>query len=105
MIRNYESPAMPDPVTTDDPPPPRGPFFTNWGPLDGPILYESPALGVLAESAGGLPVGIAYPVSLVEHRRGRARTFRLIVNETELDGRWMCVGRRFVKLGEAAEQL
>ena len=29
---------------------PRGPFYTNWGPLDGPIgRDESPALGVLAD--------------------------------------------------------
>jgi hypothetical protein len=44
-------------------------------------------------------------VDLVEHRRGPAQTFRLVVNKTELPGRWLCVGRRFVHLGEAAEEL
>jgi hypothetical protein len=96
---------MPDPDSTADAPPPRGPFYTNWGPLDGPILGESPALGVLAERVGALPIGIAYPVGLVEHRRGPAKTFRLVVNKVELPGRWICVGRKFVPLGDAAEEL
>jgi hypothetical protein len=97
--------GMPDHAATIDAPPPSGPFYTNWGPLNGPILGESPALGVLAERVGALPIGIAYPVGLVEHRRGRAKTFRLVVNKVELEGRWLCVGRVFVRLGEAAEEL
>jgi hypothetical protein len=52
-----------------------------------------------------MPIGIAYPVGLVEHRRGPAKTFRLVVNKVELEGRWLCVGREFVPLGEAAEEL
>jgi hypothetical protein len=52
-----------------------------------------------------MPIGIEYPVGRVERRRGPATTFRLVVNETELPGRWLCVGRRFVRLGEAAEEL
>ena len=103
--RPPSSTECPTPDPTDDAPPPSGPFYTNWGPIDGPILDESPALGVLAERAGGLPVGIAYPVGLVEHRRGRAKTFRLVVNKVELEGRWLCVGREFVRLGDAAEEL
>jgi hypothetical protein len=31
--------------------------------------------------------------------------FRLVVNKTELDGRWLCIARRFVRLGEAAAEL
>jgi hypothetical protein len=82
------------------------PYLSNWGPLDGPILgYNCPgAMGVLAEGEA-MPIGIAYPVGLVEHRRGPAQTFRLVVNKTELLGRWLCIRRRFVQLGEAAEEL
>jgi hypothetical protein len=32
-------------------------------------------------------------------------TFGLIVDKVELPGRWICVGRRFVPLGEAADPL
>jgi hypothetical protein len=79
---------MADPNTTDDARPPRGPFFANWGPLDGPFLGrdEPPALGVLADRTA-MPIGIAYPVGLVEHRRGVAKTFRLVVNKVEFEGR------------------
>jgi hypothetical protein len=34
-----------------------------------------------------------------------AATFRLVVNKTELPGLWVCIGRRFVPLAEAAEEL
>ena len=98
---------MPDPDTTNDAPPPSGAFFTNWGPLDRPILGrdESPALGVLADRTAAMPIGIAYPVGVVENRRGIAKTFRLVVGKVELPGRWICVGREFILLGEAAEEL
>jgi hypothetical protein len=69
-----------------DPPRPE-PYRSNWGPSDGPIL------------------GNDCPVGLVEHRRGPAQTFRLVTDKTELPGRWLCVGRRFARLGEAAEEL
>ena len=52
-----------------------------------------------------MPIGIAYPVGLVEHRRGVAKTFRLVVNKFEFEGRWICVNRKFVALGEAAQEL
>jgi hypothetical protein len=98
---------MSGPGPAPNTPLPRGPFFTNWGLLDGPILGcdESPALGVLAGRAAAMPIRIAYPVGLVEHRRGAATTFRLVVGKVELPGRWLCVGREFVALGEAAEVL
>jgi hypothetical protein len=75
-------------------------------PFRHPVLgNDTPgAIGVLAEGEA-MPIGIAYPVGLVEHRRGPAQTFRLVINKTELPGRWLCVGRRFVRLGEAAEEL
>ena len=52
-----------------------------------------------------MPIGIAYPVGLVEHRPGPAKTFGLVVGKVELEGRWICVGREFVALGDAAEEL
>jgi hypothetical protein len=51
------------------------------------------------------PLGIALTVGHVAHRKGPAATFRLVVNKAELPGRWICVGREFVPLGEAAEPL
>jgi hypothetical protein len=94
------------PPTVIPPPPPSAPLLTNWGPLDGPILAgdEPPALGIVSPDSL-LPIGIAYPVGLVEHRKGPAVTFRLVVHKVELPGRWTCVGREFFRLGEAAEPL
>jgi hypothetical protein len=71
-----------------DPPRPE-PYVSNWGPRTGPIRgNDCPgAIGVLAEADAAMPIGIAYAVGLVEHRRGPAQTFRLIVNKTELPGR------------------
>ena len=51
-----------------------------------------------------MPVGTAYPV-VVEHHQGPATTFRLVVDKVELPGRRICGGRRFVQLGDAAEEL
>jgi hypothetical protein len=51
------------------------------------------------------PLGVAIPVDLVEHRAGPAVVFRLVIHKTKLPGRWLCVGRQFVQLGEAAEEL
>jgi hypothetical protein len=31
--------------------------------------------------------------------------FRLVIHKTELPGHWLCLARRFVQLGEAAEEL
>jgi hypothetical protein len=98
--------------------PARGPYFSTWGPHDGPVLRrdDPPALGVvaepggawpigIAEPGGAWPIGIAYPVGMVAHRRAPAATFRLVIDQVELEGRWVCVGREFVRLGEAAEEL
>src|SRR4051812_12721940 len=84
-----------------------GPYFTTWGPLDGPILrrHQPPALSVVPAPDCYWPIGIAFPVGQVAHRRGPAATFRLVVEKAEVEGRWVCVGRRFVRLGDAAEEL
>src|SRR3954447_26530050 len=103
-----ESRAM-NPLAPDDTPPapPAGPFFSTWGPVDGPILRGAhpPAIGVVATPGDAWPIGIAYPVGTVAHRKGPAVSFRLVVDKVELDGRWICEARRFVLLGDAAEEL
>lgn len=91
-------------VTTDTLTP-SGRFYANSGPLDGPIVGDSPALGVVLDRRTEVPVGIAFPVGVVEHRGGPAAVFRLVFTKGELPGRWICVGREFVQLGEAAEEL
>jgi hypothetical protein len=48
---------------------------------------------------------MAYPAGLAEHGAGPAATFRLVVDNTELPGRWLCVGREFIQLAKAAEEL
>src|SRR4051794_28167928 len=99
---------MPD--HRDDPipaAPPSGPFLATWGPPYGPILRadDPPALGVVAAPDRLMPIGIAFPVGQVAYRKGPAAKFRLMIGKVELEGRWLCVGRRFVRLGDAAEEL
>ena len=95
--------VMPDPDTN----PPSGPYFSTWGPLDGPILGcdDCSALDVVSYRSAGWLVGNAYSVGLVAHPQGPAKTFRLVLGKVELPGRWICVGREFVHLGEVAEEL
>jgi hypothetical protein len=50
-------------------------------------------------------IGTAYATGWVQHRNALLKTYRLVVNKTELPGRWLCLARRFVQLGEAAEEL
>ena len=52
-----------------------------------------------------MQIGITYPSGLLEHQRGPAKTFRLVVNRIELLESWICVGREFIQLGEAAAEL
>jgi hypothetical protein len=49
--------------------------------------------------------GTAQAKGWVEYRRGPVTTFRLVINETELPGPWVCLARRFVPLAEAAAEL
>jgi len=52
-----------------------------------------------------MPIDIAFAVGQVEHRRGPAATFRLMLGTVELAGRWLCMNREFIQPGEAAEEL
>jgi hypothetical protein len=62
-----------------------GDYFATWGPLDGPILRrdEPPALGVVGEPGGAWPIGMAFPVGQVAHRKGPAVTFRLMIGKVD----------------------
>jgi hypothetical protein len=50
---------MPDQNATGDSPPPWNPYFTDWGPLDGPIAGDRPMQGVLADRTTARPMGVA----------------------------------------------
>jgi hypothetical protein len=50
-----------------------------------------------------MPIGVAFPVDFVQTRRGPAEVFRLAVGGVDPGVRFLCVGRVFVELGEAAE--
>jgi hypothetical protein len=52
-----------------------------------------------------MPIGTAFPVGQIEHPKVPAATFRLVIDKVELEGRRPCLGRVFVRLGEAAEEL
>lgn len=79
-------------------------LVTDWGPRDGAILArdQPPVLGVQRPGAL-MPCGMAYPVGRLPTRRAPWAVFRLVVDGVELEGRYVCVKRAFVELGEAAE--
>lgn len=93
---------------------PTGPFWSSCGPTDGPIRESHDLPGCIgvhpADPAdAGIPFkakwqcGIAYAVGRMADRRGAITVYRLTFGKDELPGRWTCVGRQFVELGEAAE--
>jgi hypothetical protein len=63
------------------------------------------AMKVVGELGESMPIETAYCAATAGHRRGPPVIFRLVIGKTELPGLWLCVGRRFVPLGEAAEPL
>jgi hypothetical protein len=82
-----------------------GPYFSTWGPTDGPIRHrdDPPALGIVADpTVPPMPVGIAYPAGWIPDPKGRppATTFRLAIGQVELPGLYVCIGRRFVAAAE-----
>jgi hypothetical protein len=50
-------------------------------------------------------IGTAYATGWVQNRDAPLKTYRLVVNKTELAGLWLCIGREFVRLGDPAEKL
>jgi len=61
------------------------------------VVYDTPG-------AGEAPIGLAYPLGLVERQAVSVRTFRLAVGSEELAGAWTCDGRRFLPVIEAAKE-
>jgi len=63
------------------------------GPLNPPVLvvYDAP-------EAVDLPVGLAHPAGTVELRSVLMTSFRLMVGKREVEGRYVCEGRRFVRI-------
>jgi hypothetical protein len=96
------------PQDDEQPAPPRsGKYFSTIGPTTGPIFRWDnwPTLGVVNFPESLRTIGTAYATGWVQHRNVTVKTYRLVVNGTELPGRWLCVGREFVQLGDAAEEL
>src|SRR4051794_23452323 len=79
------------------PPEPSGPFFSNYGPRDGLIMYGgAPVMGVL--DGQGAVVGIAWLGGAIASRRGPVQLWELEVGErskVRLEGRWICRNREF----------
>lgn len=92
-------------MTNDEPIPPSGPFYANYGPTDGHILFgTAPVMGVLPSPTGG-PIGIAWLAGSIPSRRGPVQLWRLEVAKVALEGLWVCRNREFVRLGDAAEEV
>jgi hypothetical protein len=83
-------------------------YFSTAGPTSGPIFRLdawTTVLEVLDAPTSGRIIGIAYASGCVQYGDGQVMTYCLAANKTELPGRWVCIGRRFVPLGEATEEL
>lgn len=90
----------------DDLPEPTGPWYANYGPTSGHILFgTAPVMGVLGSPSGGAPLGIAWLAGSIPSTRGPVQLWRLEVGKRELEGRWVVKDRRFVRLGDAAEEV
>ena len=73
-----------------------------------PILKElrPPVAGVL--DGTGPPatvIGLAWLAGSIPSRKGPAQLFRLTVGKVELEGVFICRGREYVRLGDAAEEV
>jgi hypothetical protein len=66
-------------------------------------MHPADPADVSVPSSSKTLCGIAYAVGYMADARGSISVFRLTFGKTELPGRWACMGRRFVELGEAAE--
>jgi hypothetical protein len=62
-------------------------------------------MGVVNAPGSVRMIGAAHATGWVAYRRGPVTTFRLMVNGTKLPGLWVCIGRRFLHLVDAAEEL
>jgi hypothetical protein len=106
--QEQDAPEPPDLVL------PTGPFWSSCGPADGPIRLRHDLPGAIGLHPAdpvdpGLPrcasslCGMALKVGYMPESRGAISVFKLQFGKSELPGRWICVSRQFVELGEAAE--
>src|SRR5262245_35339174 len=76
-------------------------YFSNLGPESGPIL-ESPQPSILVlydtADAGDAPIGLAHPAGHIERSGSQVQTYRLAIGPAQLDGLWICEGRRFLRI-------
>lgn len=77
-------------------------YHSDFGPEDGPILYNTaPVMGVFDSERNR--IGIAWLAGSIEGRRGPVQVWRLEVNKVELEGRWICDRREFVRPEDAED--
>jgi hypothetical protein len=77
-----------------------GPYYSTWGPMDGPIRRgDCPAIIEVVGAAGpGAPVvGEAEVVGVHPDPGGSVAIFRLRIGGDWLSGLWECRGRQFVR--------
>jgi hypothetical protein len=106
--RPAESAAMSPKVDIQPAPLRSSKYFSAAGPINGPIFRLdawTTVLEVVDAPTSGRIIGIAYASGCVQYGDARVMTYRLAVNKTELPGRWVCIGRRFIPLSEMAEEL
>jgi len=77
---------------------PAGPFFSTWGPLDGPMRHRDcpGTIGVVTGQGPPRPIGEAHPVGWITDERGSITAFRLRIGGEFLPGRYACRRREFV---------
>jgi hypothetical protein len=82
-------------------------YFSTAGPTDGPILLwdDWPAPAVVDAPDSVQTIGTACVTGWVRYHKDPAAMFRLVIDKAELPGRWLCIGRRFVRVDEAAKEL
>jgi hypothetical protein len=90
-----------------NPPAHPGEYFSHAGPRDGPI-HDGDVPGSIGvhdrPDAPNAQVGIAHSVTQVRHRRKSVMVWRITIGKEELPGRWVCIGRRFIEVGDWQER-
>lgn len=97
-------------VAEPEPDIPPGPYYSSVGPYEGYLLARhSTVMGVLTVPGGG-PIGVAYLAGTIPGRTEPIQCWRLSIREggklkgkeVGIEGRWVVLNRRFVRLGDAA---
>lgn len=85
--------------------PPAADLCTHCGPENGPTLASDlvPSTTIHDSPTSLRSIGISFPDGAGQWRGVAVTTFTLRIGTTDLEGRFICVDRRFVKLRDAAE--